>query len=66
MFSYCFISQIDKSINRLTANYDFKISISTHNASSLVRLTNIVDGNSPTWFLDKNLQVRNSKPDIDE
>ena len=40
--------------------------MSTHNVLSLVRLTNIVDGNSPIWFLDKNLQVRNSKPDIDE
>ena len=40
--------------------------MSTHNVLSLVKLTNIVDGNSPIWFLDKNLQVRNSKPDIDE
>ena len=38
--------------------------MSTHNALSLVRLTNIVDGNSPIWFLDKNLQVRNSKPEL--
>ena len=40
--------------------------MSTHNVLSLVGLTNIVDGNSPIWLLDKNLQVRNSKPDIDE
>ena len=40
--------------------------MSTHNALSLVRLTNIVDGNSSIWFSDKNLQVRNSKLDIDE
>ena len=40
--------------------------MSTHNALSLVRLTNIVDGNSSILLLDKNLQVRNGKPDIDE